>query len=89
MHSATILAEENTKLRQANYRQKQKRQQRQQYIATGGTLTGQEGQRLATEADIVAEVDAQAQVSQARQRAPPTCSKCHIQGHKRTQCRSN
>ena len=39
MHSATILAEENTKLRHANHRQKRKRQQRRQYIATGGALT--------------------------------------------------
>jgi hypothetical protein len=89
MHSATILAEENTKLRQANHRREQKKQQRRQYIATGGTLTGQEGQRLATEADRVMQEVEQNQASQGYQRAPPTCSKCHERGHKRTQCRSN
>ena len=36
MHSATILAEENTKLRAANHRRERKKQQRRQYIATGG-----------------------------------------------------
>lgn len=89
MHSATILAEENTKLRHANDRRERKKRQRRQYIATGGTLTGQEGRRLAAEADRVVEVDAQAQASQSYQRAPPTCSKCHERGHRRTQCRSN
>jgi hypothetical protein len=84
MYSATILAEENTKLRQANHRREQKKRQRRQYIATGGTLTAQEGQRLATEADRLVKVDAQAQASQSYQRAPLTCSKCHVQGHNRT-----
>jgi hypothetical protein len=39
MYLATILTEKNTKLRQANYRREQKKRQRRQYIATGGTLT--------------------------------------------------
>jgi hypothetical protein len=85
MNSATILAEENRKLRQAIQRRQRKEQQRRQYIARGGALRAEEGQLLAAEAEKVLE-----QVEQAgqpsRPRAPPTCSKCHEQGHKRTQC---
>ncbi|KAJ8104468.1 hypothetical protein OPT61_g10741 [Boeremia exigua] len=87
MNSATILAEENSKLRAANDRQKRKRQIRQQYIACGGVLQAQEGQRLVTEAEIVVQQADQEVTPPARTRAPPTCSKCHVQGHNRTQCR--
>jgi hypothetical protein len=87
MNSATILAEENRKLRTASQRQRRRRDQRRQYIARGGALQAQQGQQLAIEAErVVAEVE-QAQATQGRQRAPPTCTKCHIQGHTRTQCR--
>jgi hypothetical protein len=51
MQLATILAEENTKLRALNHRQRQKRQQRRQYIAAGGVLQAQQGQDLVREAD--------------------------------------
>jgi hypothetical protein len=85
MNSATILVEENRKLRQASQRRQRKDQQRRQYIACGGALRAEEGQLLAAEAQRVHQ-----QVEQAgqpsRPRAPPTCSKCHEQGHKRTQC---
>jgi hypothetical protein len=85
MNSATILAEENRKLRQATQRQQRKEQQRRQYIARGGALRAEEGQLLATEAQRV--LEQVEQVGQpSRPRAPPTCSKCHEQGHKRTQC---
>ena len=87
INSATILAEENRKLRTASQRQRRRRDQRRQYIARGGALQAQQGQQLAIEAErVVAEVE-QAQATQGRQRAPPTCTKCHIQGHTRTQCR--
>ncbi|RYN17045.1 hypothetical protein AA0119_g11468 [Alternaria tenuissima] len=87
MNSATILAEENRKLRTAIQRQERKRDQRRQYIARGGALQAQQGQQLAIEAErVVAEVE-QALATPGRQRAPPTCTKCHVQGHIRTQCR--
>ena len=87
MQSATILAEENRKLRRVSERQQRRRDQRRQYIARGGALQAQQGQQLAVEAErIAAEVD-QAQATQGRQRAPPTCTKCHVQGHTRTSCR--
>ena len=88
MQSATILAEENVKLRASNHRQKRKRQQRRRYIARGGVLQAQQGQDLVREADnSVVEVDGP-QPTQARTRAPPTCSKCHVQGHIRTSCKA-
>jgi hypothetical protein len=56
MNSATILAEENRKLRTASQRQRRKRDQRRQYIARGGALQAQQGQQLAAEAErVVAE----------------------------------
>jgi hypothetical protein len=88
MQLATILAKENTKLRASNYCQRQKRQQRTQYIAARGVLQAQQGQDLVREADNYVVGGDQPESSQARTRAPPTCSKCHVQGHNRTQCRS-
>ena len=89
MHSAIILAEENTKLRAANHRRERKKQQRRRYIATGGALQAQEGRLLVAEAERVVQEGDQAQTSQVRQRAPPTCSNCHVQGHNRRQCTSS
>jgi hypothetical protein len=87
MNSVTILTEEVKKLRRASERQKQKQDHWRQYIARGGALQAQQGQQLAPEAErVVAEVE-QALATQGRQRVPPTCSKCHVQGHTRTQCR--
>jgi len=88
MHSATILAEENAKLRTTNQRQKRKQQQRRQYIASGGVLQAQQGQLLVAEAERGVQEEAQGWAAGVRQRAPPTCSKCHIQGHNRRQCTS-
>ncbi|KAF1929830.1 transposase, partial [Didymella exigua CBS 183.55] len=87
MQSATILAQENTKLRASNQRQQRKRQRRRQYIARGGALQVEQAQLLVLQADNVVEEEVQADAAPRRQRAPPTCSKCHVQGHNRTQCR--
>jgi hypothetical protein len=88
MQSATILAQENQKLRASNRRQQHKRQQRRQYIASGGALQAQEAQVLIREAERGVEQGDQTGTAPARTRAPPTCSKCHVQGHNRTTCRS-
>ena len=53
MHSATILAEENTKLYTANHCQERKKQQQQQYIAIRGALQAQKGQLLIAKAKRV------------------------------------
>ena len=85
MTSATILAVENKKLQQAVQRRQRKQQQRRQYIASGGALQAQDGQLLAVAAEREAQ-EAEQPRPAGRQRAPPTCSKCHIQGHIRTHC---
>ena len=87
MTSATILAVENRKLQQAVQRRQRKQHQRRQYIASGGALQAQEGQLLAAEAERVAQ-EAEQPRQPGRQRAPPTCSKCHVQGHIRTHCKT-
>ncbi|KAI1676085.1 hypothetical protein KJE20_14324, partial [Pyrenophora tritici-repentis] len=51
MQSATILAEENKKLRIEVQRQRQKQSQPRQYIASGGVLQVQQAQQLAIEAE--------------------------------------
>jgi hypothetical protein len=88
MQSATILAEENVKLRASSQRQRRKRQQRRQYIAQGGVLQAQEGQARVTEAERSVQESDQGGTAHTRTRAPPTCSKCHEQGHRRNQCRA-
>ena len=88
MQSATILAEENKKLRTANQRQKQKQSQPRQYIASGGVLQVQQAQQIAAEAERVVMEASESQAGERRQRAPPTCTKCHVQGHTRTSCRA-
>jgi DDE superfamily endonuclease len=86
MHSAVLLATENTKLQAANQRRKQKQQRRRRYIAQGGVLQAEQGQLLAQSLEDAEEEEAQREATQVRQRAPPTCSKCHTQGHNRRQC---
>jgi hypothetical protein len=88
MQSATILAEENVKLRASSQRQRQKRQQRRQYIAQGGVLQAQEGQARVTEAERAVQESDQGGTAHTRTRAPPTCSKCHEQGHDRRRCKA-
>lgn len=88
MQSATILLEENKKLRTANQRQLKKQDQRRQYIASGGALQVQQAQQLAIEAERVVIGTNQSQAGEQRQRAPPTCSKCYTQGHTRTTCKA-
>jgi hypothetical protein len=85
MNLTTILTAEVSKLRQANQRRQRKEQQRRQYIARGGALRVEEGQMLAAEADRVPQQVVQTEAT-SRPRAPPTCTKCYQQGHKRTQC---
>ena len=85
MHTNTILAVENAQLRQTLERRERKQRQRRQFIASGGALQVEEGQRLVAEAERVLPKGGQ-EATPRRQRAPPTCTKCHIQGHTRTQC---
>ena len=88
MQSATILAEENKKLRIQVQRQRKKQSQQRQYIASGGVLQVQQGQQIAAEAERMVMEASQSQAGERRQRAPPTCTKCHVQGHTRISCKS-
>ena len=88
MQSAAILVEENKKLREENQRQRYKKSQQRQYIASGGVLQVQQAQQLAAEAERVVIGTNQSQAGERRQRAPPTCTKCYTQGHTRTSCRA-
>jgi hypothetical protein len=47
MNTATILAEENWKLRAANHRWRQRQDKRRQYTARGGALKAEQGRALA------------------------------------------
>jgi hypothetical protein len=87
MNSATILAEENKKLQALNHRRRQRKTQARHYIARGGVLQAEQGRALATAALEGTVTPVQGRAVEARQRAPPTCTKCHAQGHRRTQCR--
>jgi hypothetical protein len=53
INSATILAEENKKLRATNHHRRQRQDRRRQYIAARGALEAEEGRRLAAEAGRV------------------------------------
>ncbi|KAF5844686.1 hypothetical protein GGP41_007672 [Bipolaris sorokiniana] len=86
MQSAIILTEENKKLRAEVQRQRQKQSQQRQYIASGGVLQVQRAQQLAAEAERMVMEASQSQAGERRQRAPPTCTKCHTQGHTQTSC---
>jgi hypothetical protein len=68
-------------LRAANEKRKRKRAATQSFIASGGVLTGAEGQQLAQEAERLVSEE-----TMPRKRAPPRCSNCHQVGHIRTGC---
>ncbi|RJE17421.1 hypothetical protein PHISCL_10242, partial [Aspergillus sclerotialis] len=69
MQNAVLLDHEIKQLREANKHQKRKREIPRSYIATGGILTGEEGQRRAQEASIQQE-KRQDNSERPRQRAP-------------------
>jgi hypothetical protein len=84
IHEVIMLRQQVQELHTANHRQKRKREAVRSYIATGGILTGAQGQQLAQEAE---QVHKEAQM-EPRKRAPPRCSKCQVIGHIRTSCPS-
>ena len=89
LNQVAILTRELSELRGVNQRRQRKQDMRRRYIAQGGALQAQAGQQLVEQLDnVVSEVVA-SEGSSARQRAPPTCTKCHIQGHTRRQYTSS
>ncbi|EMD67605.1 hypothetical protein COCSADRAFT_34397 [Bipolaris sorokiniana ND90Pr] len=57
-------------------------------VRTPGVLQVQQAQQLTTEAERLVIGSDQNQTGERRQRAPPTCTKCHTIGHTRTSCRT-
>jgi len=83
MQNALLLEHEVKQLRAANKTQKRKRNTARTFIATGGILTGAEGQQRSQEAaDLLAGVVDEGE--RPRKRAPPRCSNCHQIGHIRS-----
>jgi uncharacterized membrane protein YqgA involved in biofilm formation len=89
MNLTVLLTEEVRQLRAANAKQVKKRARSRRFIATGGTLTVQEGLELLQPAvqpviEPVGGVVADEPV--VRQRTPPTCSICKALSHTARTC---
>jgi hypothetical protein len=84
MSGAVLLEQENRELRATiAHLQKKKKQSRTQ-LQHGGVLQVQEAQNIIR----TREEAIQEEITQPRQRAPPTCSGCHIQGHTIRTCKN-
>ena len=89
IHELAIKSKENHDLRLALERKKRKRQRLTKRLPNTGSLTMEEGRemvRALVEGGRAGGQDNPAEASQPRQRAPPTCSECHVVGHRRNQC---
>ena len=86
MYNAVILASEITDLRAMSARQKRKRAEPRSYIANGGVLTAEEGQRRAKKAQIDKKADSSEVSARASNRAPPKCSMCSSLEHNARVC---
>jgi len=89
MNSAILLTEENRQLQAINAKQVKKRAKRRTYIATGGTLTIQEGLELSqSNVEPVSRVASGVATDEliVRTRAPRTCSICGSQSHTARTC---
>jgi len=89
MHSAVILAAENTSLRAANKRVKRKRQKKRSYVGRGGASTAVEVQEDQNQAIIEVEEEVQAvQQPEIRvsNRALRMCSICRSLAHTARTC---
>lgn len=89
MHSAVLLASENSKLRTANERQKAKRQTRRSYIANSGTLTVAKGAELVQREKEVINPAIEVRGAAPLQRAQPRCSKCNSSEHTARTCKAS
>jgi hypothetical protein len=89
MSSAAILAAENHELRKLNARQKAKQMKPKGFLGDQIVLQAQQGQFLLEQRDVSAtnpQIGGDSIPSALRQRAPPTCSICHIQYHTARTC---
>jgi DDE superfamily endonuclease len=82
MSDNVLLQQENKELRATVAYLQEKKKRPRRYIQHGGIMVVGDVQQL-----ILANNQAeQAESSQPRQRAPPTCSNCGTQGHTRNRC---
>ena len=87
MNNALLLEHEVKQLREANQHQKRKRQTPKAFIASGGTLTGIDGQKRVQDIEEAAR-EVEDEGERPRKRAPPQCTNCQVIGHKRNSCPS-
>jgi len=85
MHEVIMLQQQVQELHAANQHQKRKQETVRSYFATGGILTGAEGQKYAQEAEQMQMVVEQQNLKPKKQ-APPRCSNCNVIGHTRVKC---
>jgi hypothetical protein len=64
----------------------EKKRRKRRHVQKGGTLCIQEGLDIIQSRDLAGQEAQGEKESQPRQRALPTCSNCHVQGHKRNCC---
>ena len=86
VHERAILLAENAVLRTENQRQKRKRAQRRRTVATGGTLSVQNGQDRLVDKEVQEQLEDEIRVAEIthsasqqngrRKKAPSRCSKC-------------
>jgi len=86
MHNAVLLASQNEKLFVENQRQKQKRAQKQLYIAREDILTGGEAQILIEMGDNSSTAAVEEAASGVRQRALSKCSVRSLLTHNARTC---
>jgi len=97
LHNTALLAQENTDLRAANEKKRQKRNRSNRQIPCDSGMTVEEGLQLVQQLDLLDEaiqVDSHTQSELPNQaaeqatRAPPRCSGCRETGHKINVCKN-
>ena len=86
MHNAVLLSDENSKLRIANQKQRQKRSKTISSISQGGILTVQEGQLRTQSIQNGENVGVEQSVHEPKTRAPSKCSLCSSLEHTARTC---
>ena len=86
MHNAVLLSDENSKLRTANQKQRQKRSKTISSISQGGILTVQEGQLRTQSIQNGENVGVEQSVHEPKTRAPSKCSLCSSLEHTARTC---
>jgi DDE superfamily endonuclease/Psq-like protein/Tc5 transposase-like DNA-binding protein len=86
MVKVVLLEQRVIELETSLERKEKKKQRSRAQLQHGGILEVQEAQNLIQAREVVIQREITPSSQQTRQRAPPTCSRCHNIGHTRTQC---